>query len=72
MVALSPPDRLMAGPAALLSPALPALFLLCRVHPLDSEAGMTLTGAQLNGLRAGTTALADLVGLCPVPTPPAS
>lgn len=57
--------RAMLPWAQSLSAKLPILFGLCRVNPLDTQAGMTLTGAQLNGLREGTIQPESLRSVCP-------
>ena len=57
--------RAMLPWAKSLSDKLPILFSLCRINPLDTHEGMTLTGAQLNGLREGTLQPKDLRSACP-------
>lgn len=47
-----------------LSEKLPVLFSLCRTNPLDTQHGMTLTGAELNGLRDGSIQPVSLVSKC--------
>lgn len=48
-----------------LSEKLPVLFSLCRINPLDTQNGMTVTGAELNGLRDGSVQPTSLVSRCP-------
>ena len=57
--------RRMLPWAGLLSDKLPVLFSLCRVNPLDTQTGMTLTGAELNGLRDRSIQPGQLLGRCP-------
>ncbi len=57
--------RRMLPWARLLSDKLPVLFSLCRTNPLDTQRGMTLTGAELNGLRDGSIPSNRLLGKCP-------
>ena len=51
--------------AAKLSPALPILFNLCAENPLETQAGLTITGGELNGLRSGSIKPEQLTQHCP-------
>jgi hypothetical protein len=59
----SPP--IMLDWAARLSARLPTLFDLCPVNPLRTQSGMTLTGAELAGLRDGSLPPSALTAKCP-------
>lgn len=48
-----------------LSGRLPELFAACPVNPLGTLEGITLSGAQFNGLRDGLLTPKDLVQRCP-------
>ena len=48
-----------------LSPGLPKLFALCPTDPLETDRGIVLTGADLDGLRKGNASPEALVDRCP-------
>lgn len=57
--------RTMLPWAAALSDDLPRLFALCKVHPLDSDQGMSLSGDEFNALKKGEMKPEDLLERCP-------
>lgn len=57
--------HVMADWADKLSPRLNELMALCKVNPLDTYTGVTLSGAEFNGLIDGSIAPTVLTGACP-------
>ena len=51
--------------ARAISPNLPVLFELCPLNPLETQVGITISGDEMNGLRAGTLQPEQLTHLCP-------